>query len=60
MIMEILEEAKDYFRDCDRKKFDKIVWDMKDWEIFYECLGFAMYKILHRDRKKVSEIDYQI
>ncbi len=61
MIPQIPEEAKHYFRDCDLKKFNAIVWDFEDWKIFYECIGFAMFKIMRRNRtKQTQEIDYQI
>lgn len=47
----IPEQAKNFLRDCDLKKFNKIEWDERDWLIFYECIGFAMYKISRRRRK---------
>lgn len=48
----IPDEAKNMFRDADRKKFAAIEWDVEDWKIFYECQGFAMWRIMQRKRQK--------
>lgn len=59
--MEIPEQAKHFFRDHDHEAFKKIEWDVEDWKIWYECLGFAIWRIMRRKRgKPPEEIDFQI
>jgi hypothetical protein len=51
MKLEIPKEAKDCLSRTDMRKFAKIRWDRRDWEILYECIGFAMFQMIRRRRK---------
>ena len=62
MTPEIPQHIKLMFPELEWKKIGALDWTVEDWEDWYHCISFALFKIKRRHErdKQPPAIDFQI